>query len=364
MSLRSSLIVLVAFVLIAGCSSKSGSSSPTAPTPTATTPTPTPSVTAPATPSAPRVDGIRVNGLEYAVNLSWDAVPGATSYIVESVQRQEVETVEVTDTTHEFRREGRSCVAVRAKNAAGVSGLASCRSVDVLDMRDVIEALFFNAGRYAETERPSPLTVMFGWPTGSTVPILVGSNVPDIQHAAMSRAAEQFTRASGINFPPVRSSIVEPAIWERNRIRAIVPPAEQRAVLCPDIGERELEGCAPEWRGRGHIHVGSGRVVGKHAVAGGPRAGASFWPVPHQNAERFGAAVRDRDRPDAVAATAAGTERIRAVRGGGHPARLRQRLSQRHIEAGFRPSRSGSAAVAAADFARRRVSGCLCRHST
>ena len=89
-----------------------------------------------------RIDSARVNGLDYAVVLSWDAVPGATSYLVESTQTGgQLESVEVGGTSYEFTRAGNNCVGVRSKNSAGVSPAGSCRLfVTVLDMRSVSEA--------------------------------------------------------------------------------------------------------------------------------------------------------------------------------------------------------------------------------
>ena len=235
-----SLVLLL--VLAAGCSKKSDSS-PTAPTPT----TPTPTVTAPTVSPAPTSTGVTINGTDYVLGLRWDQVAGASSYVVEIALGGQTTTEEVSETTYSLTATGRPCVRVRARNSAGTSAAGGCTVFTVLDMRNVIEALFFNDGPYGETEAGANtrLTVMRGWPTGATVPVIVGSNVPSVQHASMSRVAEQFTRAVGVQaFPVVPSTRIEPPGFEPGRIRAINPPAEQRAALCPDVGQRVIEGCA------------------------------------------------------------------------------------------------------------------------
>lgn len=191
--------------------------------------------------------GVSLDGLDYTLTLRWAVASGATSYVVEIVIDGQTLTEETSETTFDLAVPGRSCVRVRARNAAGMSGVGPCTMFTVLDMRNVIEALFFNDGPYGETEpgANNRLNRMLGWPEGATVPVIVGSNVPGIQHAATSRVAEQFSRTVGMqSFPVVPSSRIEPPTFELGRIRVINPPAEQRSALCPNVGTRELEGCA------------------------------------------------------------------------------------------------------------------------
>jgi hypothetical protein len=234
-------LTLLSLLVVAGCSK----ASPTAPT--ATTP-PTPTVTAPTVSATVNSGDVRVSGVDYVLPISWAAVPGASSYLVDvSDGIRATTTTEVTATTYDLKTTGRYCVGVRAKNSAGTSTNPSCITVTVLDMLDVIEALFFNAGPMAETEAGAnnPATVMRGWPSGTTVPIVVGSNVPSAQHASISRVAEQFTRTVGVqSYPVVPSTRIETAFFEVGKIKVINPPAEQLATLCGSIGNRAIEGCS------------------------------------------------------------------------------------------------------------------------
>ena len=247
-------VLLLACCLVAAC--KGGASTPTSPTPSpVTTPTTPPTVSQSVT-----VLGARLDGLEHVVDLGWELVPQATSYVVEGrCCGGEVAILEeVTAPPLRLSTPGSYCVGVRAKNAAGMSPLASCRILSIVDMRHVIEALFFNSGAYGETEpgANTPASVMVGWPSGATVPINVATNVPSVQHAAVSRIAEQFASLAGVyQMPVIPTPRIEPFL-ETGAIRVIVPPAEQRSTLCPNIGSRELEGCARPRTERGTLNAG------------------------------------------------------------------------------------------------------------
>ena len=196
----------------------------------------------------PVVAGATISGLDHIVELVWDPVPQATVYVIEDRRDGQVFQTEIAETRVDVSEPGVHCIGIRSKNSAGVSGTPPCRGLMLVDMRDVIEALFFSAGPYRETEGGVLASIdrMIGWPSGATVPVIVGANVPSVQHAITSRVTEQFVRASGsYSMPVIPSPIIEPPPFRAGRIRVINPPAEQRGVLCPNtVGGRVLEGCA------------------------------------------------------------------------------------------------------------------------
>jgi hypothetical protein len=242
------LVIFLLPLIAAGCASKGGSSeaSPTAPTPVA-------APTLPGAANAPVLAGVQVANFKHSVQIAWNPVADASTYelninyrapgVSVFTLRREV----VTATSFSLTEGGLYSISVSTRNAAGLTPGRGAALFEVVDMQDATEALFFNAGPMGETEGGAAqprYDRMHGWPTGATVPVTVGTNVPSSQHNIISRVTEQFQQGSGIyQMPIIPTPRIEP-VFVRGEIHVINPPAEQRGTLCSNVGDRVIEGCS------------------------------------------------------------------------------------------------------------------------
>ena len=178
--------LLVVLGCLAGCSGKPGA---TAPTPTSPTAAQTP-------PLAPSL--IRYTGLSFAqrtISINWAAVSGADRYVIEvgsSSGAADRATLSISSPTAVATipdlAPGVVYVRVKAANAAGVSSASSELWVEMVDIRNVIEALFLGSGPFSEGNRPRHSgRTMFGWAPGSRVSVRVPHEVGGEQFDAIAQ---------------------------------------------------------------------------------------------------------------------------------------------------------------------------------
>jgi hypothetical protein len=236
------LAVALYAILSAACSKSSSSSSPTAPTPT-------PVTKAPDAPAIPQVSSVTIDNMQHRVTMAWNAVAGATSYVVlDSLQTGpgafDRRQIEVTTTQYVVPDPGTHCVGVTAKNAAGVSLNVGCRVVYVVDMQSALEALFFDRGPYADPERPQNKNVITGWVPGTPVTIRV-ENLPENERQIVQHVADQYAQVAGAYaFSAVASAPnSNPAVVFPGAIRLFTLPVGQGEQYC-NVAERDVPACA------------------------------------------------------------------------------------------------------------------------
>lgn len=159
---------------------------------------------------------------------SWPAEPGAASYLVEigsavgtsDVQSREVATPAFTTTLPAGPAIQEYYVRFRSKGASGMSA-PNAIAVSAIDLRGVIEALFFETG----AQRPSfaalevdvidedsfaraasgAADVMLGWRPGARVTVVASTSLRDNQMQAVRDTVAQFNLAvAGV----IRASVV------------------------------------------------------------------------------------------------------------------------------------------------------------
>lgn len=217
---RAAIVVGTLFCL-GGC----GKSNPTAPTPS-----PTPSTPLPGALAAP--SSSTFTGLDFAnrgVSVAWRPSVGAESYIVEvgsSSGASDIRIVSVPltsttitpgvssgslETTLSDLPPGIAYFRFKAVNATGVSAASAERWVEVIDIRNVIESLFFFTGPYSLPTQPRNLASrMLGWASGSTVSVRVPNEWGGEQLNAIERSVEQANASvAGTNFVIERASLTE-----------------------------------------------------------------------------------------------------------------------------------------------------------
>ena len=198
LSCAAASLILVA--CLTGCSSKSTTSaSPTAPT-----------TTSQAVPAAPNVfQFTSVNIAERSVSLGWATVQGAQRYIVEAGSgsgASDLGTLELNApagvaTLSAIPPSDAIHIRIKAANSAGVSAPSSELRVELPDMRDITEALFFGSGRFAFDGRAvvprNPAARMRGWAPGSRVSVRVPHQVGGEQLNAVVQTVNDFNAALG-----------------------------------------------------------------------------------------------------------------------------------------------------------------------
>jgi hypothetical protein len=185
---------------------------------------------------------------------TWNAVPGATGYVLEigattTGTEFAVITLEGGPTTHRATDMpvGISFARVRAKNASTTSAAGSEMRFVVPDMRDIIEALFFQTGpnRYTDPNGNSGVgsSFMLAWAPGSNIRTRVAA-LNDQEHGHVERSLQQVEEATNGS---VRGSIVE-RLTEPFAPNNMLAAGELRVVVDPDMqgycGNATVAGCA------------------------------------------------------------------------------------------------------------------------
>jgi hypothetical protein len=139
------------------------------------------------------------------VLVEWDAVPNATSYVVQlgtSFGQGNLGSFEVTDLSYESGTLplGRVYARVRAKNG-GVAGNWSEGDVSVwyFDFRHYIEAIFVGTGPLAPTDGNHGCSAtgwVRGFPAGTSVPMIVSLSVSGSKRDAIEDVADQISYAT------------------------------------------------------------------------------------------------------------------------------------------------------------------------
>lgn len=204
--------------------------------------------------SAPPGLGIsEVSVKDRAATFTWYAVSGASGYVLEIGRTANgtefaVITLEGAATAHRVTDlpVGISFARVRAKNASATSDAGSELRFIVPDIRDIIEALFFETGpnRYTDPNGNSSggSSLWLAWAPGSNIRTRV-SGVTDQEHEHVERSLQQVEEATnGL----VRGSIVE-RLTDPFAPNNLHVSGELRVVVHPDMqaycGNATVAGC-------------------------------------------------------------------------------------------------------------------------
>jgi hypothetical protein len=139
------------------------------------------------------------------LKVSWAAVAGATSYIVElgsSAGSKNLGVVEVATTSLSTDQLpwGRTYARVRAKNGGGTSNPSRDVSEWFFDFRDYIEAIFVGTGPLAPSDGNHGCSAtgwVRGFPRGTDVPVLVSTTVSSAKVSAIKDTISQVSSATG-----------------------------------------------------------------------------------------------------------------------------------------------------------------------
>lgn len=195
----------------------------------------------------------QVSVKDRTTTFTWNAVPGATGYVLEIGRTTNgtefaVTTLDGGPTTHLATDlpAGISFARVRAKTASATSAASPEIRFIVPDIRDIIEALFFQTGpnRYTDPNGNSggANTVWLAWAPGSNIRARVGG-LSDQESEHVARSLEQVEEATNGR---VRGSIVE-RLAEPFAPNSMLTPGELRVVVTSDMltycGNATVGGC-------------------------------------------------------------------------------------------------------------------------
>lgn len=195
---------LVLLTCLAACDSKSGSTAPS--------PTPTPTGAPPT--AAPIARFTAINIVERSISLTWPEVSGADRYIIEagsSSGASDLGNMAVPPGNGTFTnvtpRDG-IYFRVKAGNAAGFGPASEEARIDLPDMRDIIEALFFGSGRYSDplnTPR-NPAARMRGY-TAGPLTVRVPHEIGGAQFDLITRTVNELNAATNLSLGIERVSL-------------------------------------------------------------------------------------------------------------------------------------------------------------
>jgi hypothetical protein len=160
-------------------------------------------------PAAPKQASFNV--IDFAtggIRVFWLGVAGAERYLVEvgsSSGASDIETVNAppgvgatyATVSNVAPREG-IFIRVKAVNAGGTSAPSNELRIDMPDIRDAIEALFFASGPYGEVSR-NPAARMRGWTTPG-ISVRVPPEVEGERLDAVVATVNDLNAATGLNF--------------------------------------------------------------------------------------------------------------------------------------------------------------------
>ena len=234
-------LALIAGLAAGGCGSNKGPTEPGA--------GPSPGLSAP---TGVSISNVSVK--DRTATFTWNAVPGATGYVLEIGRTSNgtefaVTTIEGGPTTHVATDlpVGISFARVRAKTASATSAPAPELRFVVPDIRDIIEALFFETGpnRYTDLNGNSGVggSLWLAWAPGSNIRTRVaGLSEQEAEH--VERSLQQIEEATnGL----VRGGIVERLV-EPFAPNSLLVSGELRVVVHSDMqtycGNATVAGCA------------------------------------------------------------------------------------------------------------------------
>ena len=252
--------ILTGALAVAGATACSRPQPPTAPDP--------PITGGPPPPEAPaNIHVSAVDHLRREIVIEWDPVPAADRYLVEHwklfepgspVTSLQTAGRETTMTLRDVPGDVLS-VAVSAQNANGTSPRGRSALAQIIDVKFVVEALFFGTGPYGTglfSVPPADVLQfrapgvqnhvgagrMLGWSSG-VVPVRVESGITDDQFAALGRVLDHIRDLTGGDLRP---EIVE----RSDLLPGTLVPGEVHVIVRDDIGDRcgppPVDGCAQQ----------------------------------------------------------------------------------------------------------------------
>jgi len=188
--------VLSVVVLAAGCGSSGSSSSPTSPTTSTTTSSQL------LVPTTFLNVGQKVNATTNEVQFSWSGNGTSYQLVIGSTSgASNLLSTEVTGTTYTWtspRTGGTYFARVAAKRADATSAFSDELSIFVLDIRNVIDALFFRSGPMADTPSTASSNPSANlWPDGTRVRVLVSSEAGETARVNAQTFADQYAALVG-----------------------------------------------------------------------------------------------------------------------------------------------------------------------
>jgi hypothetical protein len=277
---------LVMFALAAACGGSTGGS-PMAPGPGV-----------PGGLTAPLVGISEVSARDRTVSFTWNATPGATGYVLEIGRPggTPFDVITLGGSVTSYRATdvpaGISFARIRVTDASTPSAAGPELRFLVPDLRDIIEALFFQTGPHA-VPFGRVRSVMLGWPQGTPLKTRVwGLN--DVQLGDVERSLQQVENATNGS---IRGTIVG-RLSDEAALDLTLVDGELQVIVHPGMfwycDDGRVLGCAnlPDSNGvilaarvvassASHVvlmHEIGHAVLGLHHIKLGPGAPSETWP--------------------------------------------------------------------------------------
>ena len=261
-----------AIIFAVGCGS---SSPPAGPSP----PMPGPSVSGPVPDAPAEVRLATIDSRQRTATIEWNPSTGADGYVVEywklydpsvTITTIVVDASSTSATIREVPGDVLS-VGVRGRNANGVGPRSRPILLQILDLKDIVEALFFGSGPYGTglfstapggfiVEPPEPLQQhvqsgrMLGWASGR-IPVRVEDSISDDLFAKLNVSLAHLADLTGHD--------IQPVVVERGAGISAIEPGELHILIRDDVsicGPPPVDGCASQ-----------------HVVDGGRMTAASIY---------------------------------------------------------------------------------------